>query len=168
MAEYQLLAMPSFLALLDAQYAASAAGPAGQPARWGLVNAVLATALRSKIAPGAEAELSVVANAFYRNAISVIQELILQQPSLLSIQALLAMAIFAKDIPDTQAYYMLSTNASRQVESFDISSSTTDPVDFQRYKQVYQIAYMFSADATQRLKNRPMGNNEGGSGGHGV
>ncbi|KAJ1303664.1 hypothetical protein OPQ81_008092 [Rhizoctonia solani] len=152
MAEYQLLDKPSFLALLRAQYAASTSGPAGQPARWGLVNAVLARVLRSKIAPGAEGELSFVVDASYRNATLVIHELILQQPSLLSIQALLAMAIFAKEVSDNQAYYMLSTNAARQVESLDIGSLTADPGSLHQYKQACRVAYMLSADADQRSK----------------
>ncbi|KAK7421108.1 hypothetical protein QQZ08_010112 [Neonectria magnoliae] len=95
MAEHQLLALQSFVTLLDAQYATSSVDHAGKPARWALVNTVIALALRVKTAPGSEAKLSDIPRAYYRNATTVIPDLILQDSSLLLIQALLTMAIFS-------------------------------------------------------------------------
>ncbi|PNP45172.1 hypothetical protein TGAMA5MH_03223 [Trichoderma gamsii] len=113
----QLLDLADFSALLSAQYIASSTGPAENDfARWATVNAVTALALRFKAAPGSEGDLSSIPLAFYHNATAVIHHLILQEPSLLSIQALLAMAMFVEDTPEPAAFIMLATNASRQLE----------------------------------------------------
>lgn len=125
MAEYQLLDLPSFMMLLDAQYAASSVDPADNSAQWALVNAVLALAIRFKMAPGSENSLSDIPRGYYQNAITVTPDLILQAPSLLSIQALLVMAIFARDIGDRQAFVMLANNASHQLKLFTSNAADT-------------------------------------------
>lgn len=113
----QLLKLADFTALLSAQYMASSTGPAENDfARWALVNAVTALALRFKAAPGSEDDLGSIQLAYHRNATAVIHHLILQEPSLLSIQALLAMAMFVENAPESAAFIMLATNASRQLE----------------------------------------------------
>lgn len=114
MAEHQLMDLSTFVKLLDAQYAASSVGSGGNPARWTMVNAVIALAIRFKTAPGSEAALSDITHGFYQNATRVLPELILQDTCLLSVQALLTMAMFAQCIPDIRASIMLATNASRQ------------------------------------------------------
>ncbi|EHK50852.1 hypothetical protein TRIATDRAFT_94120 [Trichoderma atroviride IMI 206040] len=119
MEDRQLLDLAGFTALLSDQYIASSTGPAGNFARWAIVNAMTALALRFKAAPGSEADLSSIPLAFYHNATAVIHQLILQEPSLLSIQALLAMAMFVEDTPESTAFIMLGTNASRQLELFN-------------------------------------------------
>ncbi|KAH7161758.1 hypothetical protein EDB81DRAFT_642844, partial [Dactylonectria macrodidyma] len=103
MTDHQLLDLPSFLTLIDTQYAASDVEPAGELARGAAVNAFIALAVRHKTAPGSEAELSGIADRFYQNVIAVLPELILKEPSLLSLQALLAMAIYAQAIQDSRA-----------------------------------------------------------------
>lgn len=119
MAQKKLLDLSDFITLLNNQYIASSTGPAGNFARWAVVNAVTALALRFKAAPGSEADLSSIPLAFYHNATAVIHQLILQEPSLLSMQALLAMAMFAEDTPELAAFIMLGTNASRQLQLFN-------------------------------------------------
>lgn len=147
MAEHALLTQPAFLSLLDAQYAASSSGPAKNPARWALVNAILALALRSKIAAGAEAMLTPFAHNAYRNATPVIAELVLEDCGLIGIQALLAMAMFTRGIPDIRSFIMLSTIASRQLdlvrcrELLPERGIETEQAD--EYKQLDQIAKQF-------------------------
>lgn len=97
MAEYPLFDVSKFMELLNAQYLTRPSGPGDNCTRWARVNAVLALAIRAKAAPSAGKGLSDVINAFYRNASAVLPELSLQDPSLLSIQALLAMAMFCCD-----------------------------------------------------------------------
>ncbi|KAH6995991.1 hypothetical protein BKA56DRAFT_609270 [Ilyonectria sp. MPI-CAGE-AT-0026] len=145
MAEHQLLDLPNFLVLLDAQYADSSISPAENPSRWAFVNAIIALAARFKIAPGSEAELSDIAHGFYQNSITVIPELILQDPSLLSIQALLGMAMFAQGISDTRACIMLAANASRQLELFNVGRLTAgrmiEAEEEEQYQQLCRVAY---------------------------
>ncbi|KAI0469735.1 hypothetical protein GGR56DRAFT_662094 [Xylariaceae sp. FL0804] len=116
MAEHKLMTQDDFLILVDAQYAAGASNPGEDPARWAVANAVIALALKYKIAPGSEAEMSPIAQSFYQNATSVTHRLILGEPSILSVQALLAMAMFAKGIPDVESFIMLVTNATRLLQ----------------------------------------------------
>lgn len=150
MAEHQLLDLQSFLVLLDAQYADSPIAPAENPSRWAFVNAIIALAARFKIAPGSEAELSDIAHGFYQNAITVIPELILQDPSLLSIQALLSMAIFAQRISDTRACIMLTANATRQLELFNVGRLTAgrmiEAEEEEQYQQLCRVACKVNRD----------------------
>jgi hypothetical protein len=145
MAEHQLLDLSSFAMLLEAQYSASLFGPTDNPARWAVVNAVTALAIRVKTAPGSEGDISDISRGFYDNATVVIPEIILQAPSLLSVQALLAMAMFAQGTPDAQACVMLASNASRQLELLALgrlsASQAVDIREGEQYKKAYIIAH---------------------------
>ncbi|KAF7563961.1 hypothetical protein G7046_g148 [Stylonectria norvegica] len=160
MADYQLLDLTSFLALLDAQCADSLTDPAGLPARWALVNAVLALALRAKTAPGSEAELSEIPRAYYRNATTVIPNLILQASTSISIQALLAMAIFARGTSDTQAFITLSTNASRLLELFSLKGLLDGGVvnveEEDWRKRAVRVALLLEKDAIEKYSAQLM------------
>jgi hypothetical protein len=147
MAEHQLMDLPNFVILLDAQYAASSRDPADNPARWAVFNAIVALAVRFKTAPGSEAAVYDITHGFYQNATRVLPELLLQDPCLLSIQALLAMAMFARNIPDIPAFIMLATNASRQLELLSLSGLSTDRLihmeGTEQYEQVYRTINIF-------------------------
>ncbi|CZR55477.1 uncharacterized protein PAC_05365 [Phialocephala subalpina] len=145
MAEHRLLDQTNFVMLLDAQYAASSLDPADDSARWALVNAIIALAVRFKTASGSEKALFDIPHGFFQNVTRVVPELILQEPSLLVIQALLAMAMFARCIADVQAFIMLATNASRQLELLGRFSMdrVIDMREIEQYEQVYKAANMF-------------------------
>ncbi|KAK4139686.1 uncharacterized protein C8A04DRAFT_40520 [Dichotomopilus funicola] len=167
MGGYQLLDQPSFVTLLEEHYAASPVDPADSPARWALVNAVIGLMLRAKIAPGAETELSRYPRAFYRNATAVIPELILQDPSLLSIQALLAMAMFAEATSDTRSFVMLATTASRQLELLLAANQgrvpaqqVLDMAERGQLERAYEIASAFETLAAQRYGIRSLLNSD--------
>ncbi|KAI1313716.1 hypothetical protein F5Y03DRAFT_337521 [Xylaria venustula] len=152
MEEHPFINLANFTVLLEAQYTASVVGPAGDPARWALVNAVIAVAMRSKIAPGAESELSPVTERLYKNATMVVDQLILRDPTLLSIQALLAMAIFCRGRPNAQAFVMLVTNASHQLGIFGqkrFAGGSMFPVgDEDEFRQVYEVSNKLSQEAS--------------------
>ncbi|KAM0473575.1 hypothetical protein ACHAPX_007980 [Trichoderma viride] len=138
----QLLKLADFTALLSAQYMASSTGPAENDfARWALVNAVTALALRFKAAPGSEDDLGSIQLAYHRNATAVIHHLILQEPSLLSIQALLAMAMFVEDAPESAAFIMLAMNASRQLELLD--SRMPKEIKLKQHQRACEISSTF-------------------------
>jgi len=115
-APHQILSKSHFLSLLEAQYATGVLYSADNPARWAIVNAIIALAVRFKTASGSEAALSDITQAFYQNSIKVLPELILQEPKLVSVQALLSMALFAWNVIDIRAFVMLATNASKLLE----------------------------------------------------
>ncbi|KAI0862349.1 hypothetical protein F4860DRAFT_125453 [Xylaria cubensis] len=112
----QFITLENFNKLLDTQYVDDMTGPGDDAARWAVVNSVIALAGRFKTAAGSEADMSPITLGFYRNASLVIHQLILHKPSLLSIQALLSMAIFARGIPDLEAFIMLAKNAFNQLD----------------------------------------------------
>lgn len=147
MEEYQLLNLENFMPLLDAQYTASDTGPEDNPARWALVNAVISLALRAKTASGCEDQFSDITSGFWQNATMVLPELILGDSSLLAIQAVLAMAMFARGLSDTRAFVMLTTNASRQLELYRLgqlsSARTIDTNEVDQYEQTSKVAHAF-------------------------
>jgi hypothetical protein len=147
MGEHQILEQAEFMRLLEAQYAASSTQPAGGFARWAMVNAITALTVRVKTAPGSETDFAHIADTLYRNATIVLPELILQDPCELSIQALLAMAMFADGMPDAQARVMLATNASRHL---DLVARTSPALNVQQYKQLYAIANALESAAVLR------------------
>ncbi|KAJ3573765.1 hypothetical protein NPX13_g4585 [Xylaria arbuscula] len=113
---HQFMSEESFSQLLEAQYTASTTCPAGDASRWALVNIVVALALRFKNASGPESTIGAVMQSFHVNATMVTQQVIFQDPSIISVQALLAMAVYSRSIPDVQDFSMLATNASYQLE----------------------------------------------------
>jgi hypothetical protein len=162
MAEHPLLDLPQLVTLVEEQYAASLTEPADNPARWALVNAVFALALRFKIAPGAEGELSTFPRAFYRNAVTVLPELILQDPSLLSVQALVAMAMFAQAC-DSRSFAMLMANASRELELLRRAQGQLDVMsEEEQLSRAYGIASALEALAAQTNGIRPLLHGSGG------
>jgi hypothetical protein len=133
MDEHQVLEQTEFMTLIEAQYAASSTEPAGSFARWAIINAITALAVRTRTAPGSETEFCQMADTLYQNATIVLPEIILQDPCELSIQALLAMAIFADSTRDAKACIMLATNAARQL---DLVTTTSPALEAQRYLQL--------------------------------
>jgi hypothetical protein len=79
---HQLIPLSHFMTHFDAQYAASSLDPAGNPARWAVVNTIVALGIQSKTASGSEAAFFDITNGFYQNATKVVSELILQRPCL--------------------------------------------------------------------------------------
>ncbi|KAI0875590.1 hypothetical protein GGS24DRAFT_454704 [Hypoxylon argillaceum] len=138
-----------FMQLFEAQYADDIASPGQDPARWALVNGVIALAGRSKIAPGAEAEMSPIMMSFYRNATLVLHQVIGQDPSLLSAQALLVLAIFARGIPDVEAFVKLTSCACNQLEILERKWSLTIPVVTLAHKELFVRAYRFASQLGQ-------------------
>ncbi|KAG9249459.1 uncharacterized protein F5Z01DRAFT_496139 [Emericellopsis atlantica] len=147
MSEYQIIDKPKFVALLEAQYALSLVDHAGDPARWAMVNAILALALRVKIAPGSEQTLRAFPCSFYRNAVAVLPELILQRSNLLAVQALQAMAVYARETQDYQAFAMLASNALHLLELLGplhlSSHQGLNEEDRRQYANAYVITQVF-------------------------
>ncbi|KAK4031257.1 hypothetical protein C8A01DRAFT_42268 [Parachaetomium inaequale] len=156
-AEHPLLDLPIFAALLDEQYAA-------------LVNAVLALALRFKTAPGAERELAAYPRAYYRNAATALPELLLQDPrSVRSVQALLAIALYARDVSGSRAaaVIMLTAGASLQIEMLQQglrhgSLLLLDAAEEAQLGRAYGVACALETFVAQRYGLCPLLDGSGG------
>ncbi|KAJ6788756.1 hypothetical protein PWT90_03307 [Aphanocladium album] len=90
-----LLDWPDFLVILNAQYDESCDSPGRETARWALVNAALACATQFKMAPGSEQDIAPIWRALYQNAQMVLQDIVEEKACLVSVQALLCMAMAA-------------------------------------------------------------------------
>jgi hypothetical protein len=143
MAKYPFMSLPDLVGLLDAQYAVSTTDAADDPARWAVINAVVALAVRFKTAAGSEDDISPIAQSFYNNAAMVYPQLIHPTPSMLSIQALLAMAVFARGIPDAQTLILLVNQASCQLEVLDSSKTPWNSMshvnEHHQYEQIQRV-----------------------------
>lgn len=122
----KVLELEEFMPHLSTQYEASTTGPLVEYSRWALVNAVMGLAGKFMVAPGSESVLENIHMAYYQNAAMVLHRLILRTPSLLTVQALLAMALYAKGIPDERSFIMLVTCASKQLEMMEQNRTAVD------------------------------------------
>ncbi|TRX91832.1 hypothetical protein FHL15_007385 [Xylaria flabelliformis] len=151
----QFITLETFNKLLDSQYVDDTTGPGDNAARWAVVNSVIALAGRFKTAAGSEADMSPITLGFYRNASLVIHQLILHKPSLLSIQALLSMAIFARGIPDLEAFIMLAKNAFNQLNILQrirsIGNSLSPVSSEKEFAQVYRFASQLREEACRLM-----------------
>ncbi|KAI1171592.1 hypothetical protein F4777DRAFT_582789 [Nemania sp. FL0916] len=142
--EPRFISLESFMRHLEAQYAHCLCGPAGNPARWAVVNGVFALALRFKTAAGSEAYISPITMAFYRNAALVVDPTVLHELTLLSAQALLVLAVFARGVPDLEAYTMLVTNAASKLELLPRPWFWNYPRWHAPEKEEFEKAYLFA------------------------
>ena len=115
-AVYPMFDLPTLNRFNTEQHAVSSTDPAGNPARWAIINTWIAMGVRFKKALGPEDEMDCVMKAYYRNAVLVLADLILQPANKETIQALLFMAVYAEGSMDHRSYVMLVTNAVRQIE----------------------------------------------------
>ena len=159
MESHPLMDHSNFVMLLEDQYAASLSGPANCPARWAIVNAVLALAIRAKMAPGSENTLSDIPDGFFQNAIAVIPDIILRVPSMLSVQAFLSMAMVAQGLPSSHVFVMLVSNASRQLELIGLrrlfAHQSPELEGSVQYKNAYIITHALERAAIQAYSNDP-------------
>jgi hypothetical protein len=116
MAVCPMFDLPTLSRLNAEQHAVSSTHPAGNPARWAIITTWIAMGVLFKMTSGSENELNCVSKAYYRNAVLVLPDLILQPASKETIQALLFMAMYAECSMDHRSYVMLVTNAVRQIE----------------------------------------------------
>jgi hypothetical protein len=98
------------------QQAVGSTHPAGNPARWAILSTWMALGMRFRTALGSEHEFDQVIKSYYRNAVLVLPDLILQPANIETIQALLFMAVLADCMEDHRSFVMLVTNAARHIE----------------------------------------------------
>ncbi len=121
-----------------------------EPAWWACLNAILAIATQRKATNDAFRMVSKFSWAFFKNAFSVLDEIISTDPSLLAVQALLVMAVFLRGTVDTRTLAQLVSVAARMIRiiSLDREPAGVDVAETEQRRRVFWIAYMLDIDSS--------------------
>ncbi|KAM7195961.1 hypothetical protein V8F33_006412 [Rhypophila sp. PSN 637] len=152
-----LFHQPTFMHLVERQYSSDPYQGSGW---WGSLNVALAISYRlrvmSNLVPAEEDEK---AWAYLKNAMSVFSELTMRNTDLLSVQALLGMALFLQGTPNPQPSSLLISTAIRLSHSIGLHKRGTgfnlNPIEIEQRKRVFWIAYMLDKDLCLRSGRPP-------------
>jgi len=154
---FPLFHQPTFMHLVQMQYSAEPYQGSGW---WASLNCALAIAHRlrvmSNLVPQDEDEK---AWGYLKNAIGVFPELTMRNTDLLSVQALLGMALFLQGTPNPQPTFLLVSAAMRLAQSIGLHKRGTgfnlNPIEIEQRKRVFWIAYMLDKDLCLRAGRPP-------------
>jgi len=154
---FPLFHQPTFMHLVERQYSSDPYQGSGW---WASLNVALAIAYRlrvmSNLVPQEEDENSW---AYMKNAMAVFSELTMRNTDLLSVQALLGMALFMQGTPNPQPSFLLIATAIRLSHSIGLHKKGTgfnlNPIEIEQRKRVFWIAYMLDKDLCLRSGRPP-------------
>ncbi|OAA67664.1 fungal specific transcription factor domain-containing protein [Cordyceps fumosorosea ARSEF 2679] len=154
---FPLFHQPTFMHLVELQYSSNPYQGSGW---WASLNCALAIAHRlrvmSNLVPQEEDEK---AWAYLKNAMGVFSELTMRNTDLLSVQALLGMALFMQGTPNPQPSFLLIAAAIRLSHSIGLhkrgSGFNLNPIEIEQRKRVFWIAYMLDKDLCLRSGRPP-------------
>ncbi|ORY71238.1 fungal-specific transcription factor domain-containing protein [Pseudomassariella vexata] len=154
---FPLFHQPTFMHLVERQYSNEPYQGSGW---WASLNVALATAHRlrvmSKLVPQEEDDK---AWAYMKNAMGVFSELTMRSTDLLSVQALLGMALFMQGTPNPQPSILLISAAIRLSHNIGLhkrgSGFNLNPIEIEQRKRVFWIAYMLDKDLCLRSGRPP-------------
>ncbi|KAL4793182.1 fungal-specific transcription factor domain-containing protein [Aspergillus venezuelensis] len=147
----------SFMELVEWQYTQQTCDDA---ARWASINIILALAYEYRFSNSQKSEKDrEKAWLYYKNALSVFPELVLRRTDLLSVQALLGMALFLRGNSGSQSTVPIVTAAIRSSHRMGLHREIPRPhlsqVQQQQRKNVFWIAYVLDQSISIRLGNAP-------------
>ncbi|KAJ8123252.1 hypothetical protein ONZ43_g753 [Nemania bipapillata] len=154
---FPLFHQPTFMHLVERQYSSNPYEGSGW---WASLNCVFAIAHRlrvmSNLVPQEEDEK---AWAYIKNAMGVFSELAMRNTDLLSVQALLGIALFMQGTPNPQPSFILVAAAIRLSHSIGLHKRGTgfnlNPIEIEQRKRVFWIAYMLDKDLCLRSGRPP-------------
>lgn len=154
---FPLFHEPTFMYLVNKHYLRDPYEGSGW---WASLNIALAIAHRlrvmSHLVPQEEDKK---AWGFLKNAIGVLTELTMRNTDLLSVQALLGMALFLLGTPNPQPSFFLVAAAIRLAHSIGLhkrgSGFNLNPVEIEQRKRVFWIAYLLDKDICLRSGRPP-------------
>ncbi|KAI1819051.1 N-terminal binuclear Zn cluster-containing protein [Xylaria intraflava] len=154
---FPLFHQPTFMHLVERQYSSNSYEGSGW---WASLNCALAIAYRlrvmSNLVPQEEDEK---AWAYIKNAMGVLSELTMRNTDLLSVQALLGIALFMQGTPNPQPSFLLVASAIRSSHSIGLHRRGTgfnlNPIEIEQRKRVFWIAYMLDKDICLRTGRPP-------------
>ncbi|KAL1899897.1 hypothetical protein Sste5346_002763 [Sporothrix stenoceras] len=154
---FPLFHQPTFMHLVERQYSKDPYEGSGW---WASLNVALAIAHRlrvmSNLVPQEEDDK---AWAYLKNAMAVFSELAMRNTDLLSVQALLGMALFMQGTPNPQPTFLLIAAAIRLSHSIGLHKKGTgfnlNPIEIEQRKRVFWIGYMLDKDLCLRSGRPP-------------
>ncbi|KAL7948954.1 fungal-specific transcription factor domain-containing protein [Trichoderma barbatum] len=154
---FPLFHQPTFMHLVERQYSDDPYQGSGW---WASLNCALAIAHRlrvmSNLVPQEEDDK---AWGYLKNAMGVFAELTMRNTDLLSVQALLGMALFMQGTPNPQPTFLLIAAAIRLSHSIGLHKKGTgfnlNPIEIEQRKRVFWIAYMLDKDLCLRSGRPP-------------
>ncbi|TEA22425.1 Fusaridione A cluster transcription factor fsdR [Colletotrichum sidae] len=154
---FPLFHQPTFMHLVERQYSND---PYEGTGWWASLNCALAFAHRlrvmSNLVPQEEDEK---AWGYMKNALGTFAELTMRNTDLLSVQALLGMALFMQGTPNPQPTFVLIATAIRLSHSIGLHKKGTgfnlNPIEIEQRKRVFWIAYMLDKDLCLRAGRPP-------------
>lgn len=155
---FPLFHQPTFMHLAERHYSRDPYEGSGW---WASLNVALAIAHRlrvmSNLVPRDEDQK---AWGYLKNAMAMVTELTLRNTDLLSVQALLGMALFLQGTPNPQPSFFLVAAAIRLSHSIGLhkrgSGFNLNPIEIEQRKRVFWIAYMLDKDICLRSGRPPV------------
>lgn len=154
---FPLFHEPTFMHLVEKQYSRDPYEGSGW---WASINVALAIAYRirvmSNVVPQDDDQKAWM---YLKNSMGVLTELTLRNTDLLSVQALLGMALFLQGTPNPQPSFFLIAAAIRLSHSIGLhkrgSAFNLNPVEAEQRKRVFWIAYLLDKDTCLRSGRPP-------------
>ncbi|QKX56587.1 uncharacterized protein TRUGW13939_03692 [Talaromyces rugulosus] len=149
---------PTFMHLVERQYSRDPYEGSGW---WASINVVLAISHRLRVMNHlVPQEEDKKAWLYLKNSMGVLTELTMRNTDLLSVQALLGMALFLQGTPNPQPSFFLVAGAIRLSHSIGLhkrgSSFGLNQVEMEQRKRVFWIAYMMDRDLCLRSGRPPV------------
>ncbi|EME88371.1 uncharacterized protein MYCFIDRAFT_149027 [Pseudocercospora fijiensis CIRAD86] len=154
---FPLFHEPTFMHLVDKHYSLE---PYDSSGWWASLNVALAIAHRLRVMSNVVShEEDDVAWAYLKNAMAVMSELTMRNTDLLSVQALIGMALFLQGTPNPQPSFFLVAAAIRLAHSIGLhkrgSGFNLNEVENEQRKRVFWIAYLLDKDICLRSGRPP-------------
>ncbi|KKK26598.1 hypothetical protein ARAM_003843 [Aspergillus rambellii] len=148
----------TFMELVEWQYTQQTCDDA---ARWASINIILSLAYEYRFSNSQKSEKDrEKAWLYYKNALSVFPELVLRRTDLLSVQALLGMALFLRGNSGTQSTVPIVTAAIRSSHRMGLHRNIQRPglskVEQEQRRRIFWIAYIFDQSTCIRLGSAPI------------
>lgn len=140
-----LFPLDDALGLVGEQYAIAGSEVCGDsPARWAIVNCLVATAMLHKVTNDYLGSVAHLSWGFFKNAFAMFPELITQGDDIMTCEALLAMALFTRTSADARTTTQLVSAACRVVHSLGLHKQDfyqrAEPSTITRAKRVIWTA----------------------------
>ncbi|KAH8888668.1 hypothetical protein GQ53DRAFT_227831 [Thozetella sp. PMI_491] len=154
---FPLFHQPTFMHLVERQYSKDPYQGSGW---WSSLNVALAIAHRLRVMSNlVPQEDENKAWGYMKNAMGTFPELTMRNTDLLSVQALLGMALFMQGTPNPQPSFLLIATAIRLSHSIGLHKRGTgfnlNPIEIEQRKRVFWIAYMLDKDLCLRSGRPP-------------
>jgi hypothetical protein len=133
----------------------------GNASRWARLNAAMALSLHLKMANSSFEDLSPIAWAYFKNAYATLPELMLQGNDLETVQALVFMALFARNSADARTTSLLLSSALRLSQALepslleDINGGKRDSGEGEYARNAFWTAYVVDTELSLRCGLSP-------------